>query len=72
MHLSKAVCNGKLECARFSTFSVGNGVKQEGVVSPVLFTVYLDGIIDEHTKKGLVCHFNGNFVGCFIYAEDIS
>ena len=72
VHLSKAVCNCKLECACPSTFFVGNGVKQEGVVSPVLFTVYLDGIIDEHTKKGLVCHFTGNFMGCFIYADDIT
>ena len=30
------------ECS--STFSVGNGVKQGGVLSPVLFAVYLDGL----------------------------
>ena len=44
------------ECS--STCSVGNGVKQGGVLSPVLFTVYLDGIIDQLRKKGLGCHFN--------------
>ena len=55
-----------------STFSVGNGVKQGGVLSPVLFTVYLDGLIDPLKKKGLGCHFNGPFVGCFIYADDIT
>ena len=32
------------ECS--STFSVGNGVKQGGILSPVLFTVYLDGLIE--------------------------
>ena len=37
------------ECS--STFSVGNGVKQGGVLSPVLFTVYLDGLIDQLLKK---------------------
>ena len=58
------------ECS--STFSVGNGVKQGGVLSPVLFTVYLDGLIDQLKKKGLGCHFNGHFVGCFIYADDIT
>ena len=46
-----------------STFSVGNGVKQGGVLSPVLFTVYLDGLIDQLKKKSLGCHFNGHFVG---------
>ena len=39
-----------------SSFSVGNGVKQEGVLSLVLFTVYLDGLIDQLRKKGLGCH----------------
>ena len=34
-----------------STFSVGNGVKQGGVLSPVIFTVYLDGIIDILRKQ---------------------
>ena len=57
------------ECS--STFSVGNGVKQGGVLSPVLFTVYLDGLIDQLRKKVIGCHFNGHFVGCFIYADDI-
>ena len=33
-----------------STFSFGNGEKQ-GVLSPVLFTVYLDSLIDELGKK---------------------
>ena len=55
-----------------STFSVGNGVKQGGVLSPVLFTVYLDGLIDQLTKKVLGCHFNVHFVGGFIYADAIT
>ena len=37
------------ECS--STVSVGNGVKQGCVSSPVLFTVYLDGLIDQLRKK---------------------
>ena len=47
-------------------------IKQGGVLSPVLFTVNLDGLIDQLKKKGLGCHFNGHFVGCFIYADDIT
>ena len=43
--------NGNGECS--STFSVGNGVKQGGVLSPVLFIVYLDGLIDKLRKKCL-------------------
>ena len=37
------------ECS--STFYVGNGVKQGGVLSPVLFTVYLDGLIDKKRTR---------------------
>ena len=33
-----------------STFSVRNGAKQGGILSPVLFTVYLDDLIDELRK----------------------
>ena len=33
------------------TFSVVTGVKQGGVLSPVLFIVHLDGFIDELRKK---------------------
>ena len=58
------------ECS--STFSVGSGVQQGGVLSPVLFTVYLDVRIDELRKQVLGCNFNGHFVGCFIYADDIT
>ena len=64
----RVIWNGK--CS--STFSVGNGVKLGGALSPVLFTVYLDGLIDELMGKGFGCHFNGHFVDCFIYVDDIT
>ena len=48
--------NWVVECS--SRLSVGNGVKQ-GVISPVLFTVYLNGLIDELRKKGIGCYFTG-------------
>ena len=48
------------EC--FSTYSIGDGVKQGRVLSTVLFTVNLDGIIDEIEKKSLGYHFNGHFL----------
>ena len=43
------------ECS--STFSVGNGVKQGGVLSAVIFTVYFDGFIDELKRKGVMLQF---------------
>ena len=37
------------EC--LSIFYVGNGIKQGGVLSPVLFTIYLDGLLMNLGKK---------------------
>ena len=54
------------------TFSASNGVKQGGVLSPLLFTVYLDQLILALKESGIGCHLNGMFVGAFIYADDVT
>jgi len=38
-------------------FTIENGVKQEGIVSPVLFCIYVDG---------LLLLLRGSKIGCFI------
>ena len=58
--------NGSLS----GTFSASNGVKQGGVLSPLLFIVYLDQLILAPKELGIGCHLNGIFVGAFIYADD--
>ena len=55
-----------------SMFSVSNGVKQGGVLSPILFNVYLDDLIQDLKSNGVGCHINGHFAGCFVYADDIT
>ena len=60
--------NGSLS----GTFSASNGVKQGGVLSPLLFTVYLDQLILVLKESGIGCHLNGMFVGAFIYADDVT
>ena len=53
------------------TFSASNGVKQGGVLSPMLlFTVYLDQLILALKESGIGCHLHGMFVGAFICADD--
>jgi len=47
------------------------GVRQGGVLSPVLFAVYIDGIIDKLEGVGLGCWPGNVFVGCILYADDI-
>ena len=51
-------------------FSISNGVKQGGVISPVLFNLYLDNLLISLKQSGLVCHIN--VYGALGYADDIT
>ena len=53
-------------------FTISNGVKQGGVLSPILFSLYLDQLISRLSHIGMGCHMNGLFTGVFIYADDIT
>ena len=53
------------------TFSVQNGVKQGGVISPVLFTLYMDVLLTQLAAKGAGCWLAGHYVGSLAYADDI-
>ena len=53
-------------------FTISNGVKQGGVLSPVLFSIYLDQLIVQLRHLGMGCYMNGLFTGIFIYADDIT
>ena len=39
---------------------------------PILFSLYLDKLLDELRELGIGCHMNGLFTGAFIYADDIT
>ena len=48
-----------------------NGVKQGGILSPVLFTMYLDILLNQLQSCGLGCYIGQTFMGAFAYADDI-
>ena len=54
-----------------NVFYVTNGVKQGGVLSPILFGLYLDKLIDALRKSGYGCYVGPYFVGCLAYADDV-
>ncbi len=52
-------------------FNVSNGVKQGGVISPILFCIYIDGMLNELSASGVGCYMGGVFAGAFGYADDV-
>ena len=51
-------------------FHVSNGVRQGGVLSPALFGVYLDGLLEELSESGVGCYWGHMFAGALCYADD--
>ena len=52
-------------------FDVTNGVRQGGVLSPLLFSVYVDDLLEKLKNNGIGCHIGHHFVGALGYADDI-
>ena len=44
-------------------FQLLNGVKQGGVLSAKLFTLYIDGLFTELKQSGYECHINNTYMG---------
>lgn len=55
-----------------SSFHCSNGVKQGGVLSPVLFCTYMDALLGRLSKLGVGCYVGGSYVGALSYADDLS
>ena len=54
-----------------NSFKVANGVKQGGVASAHLFSVYIDPLIKSIKSSKLGCHIGGLVSNVFAYADDL-
>lgn len=53
-------------------FPVSNGIKQGGVLSSILYTVYNDDLLVALTNLGVCCFSEESFVGAVCYADDLA
>jgi len=54
-----------------SWFKILAGVRQGGILSPILFAVYTDPLILQLRRQGLGCGLLKKFYGCLLYADNI-
>ena len=52
------------------SFKVSNGVRQGGILSPRLFSVYVDDLSKNLSISNVGCHFNSVCVNHLFYADD--
>ena len=58
--------------SRSDNFSLHNGVKQGGNLSPVLFTVYFDTLLVLLKESKIGCRINNSYAGALAYADDVT
>ncbi len=58
--------------AKSKAFSAVNGVRQGGVLSPILFTIYFDEMLSRLRENGIGCKIGTHYVGAVAYADDVT
>ena len=48
-----------------ASFGISNGVKQGGVISPLLFSLYIDELFLLLKESGIGCHVGLTYAGAF-------
>ena len=65
----KSRCQWRGTCSDY--FDVLTGTKQGGVISPRIFSLYVDDLIARLRKRGIGCHIIELFIACLFYADDL-
>ena len=50
---------------------MNQGVRQGGVLSPILFAFYVDDVLCKLNESGLGCYVSGMLISAIMYADDV-
>ena len=64
-------CKVRWNFSMSASFSIVNGVRQGAVLSPSLFSLYIDKLLVSLEQSGWGCHVSNHFYGATAYADDI-
>ena len=53
-------------------FCVSNRVKQGTVISPIIFSSYMDALFKRLNINAIGCHIGSVYAGAFGYADDVA
>ena len=70
--LTNQSCRVKWDNKQSDYFKTSNGVKQGRVISPLLFSCYIDNLFTQLQISDLGCHVGSSYAGAFGYADDIA
>ena len=65
-------CSVKWDNEQSDYFKISNDLRQGGVISPLLFSCYIDNLFTQLQLPGLGCHVGCSYTGAFGYADDIA
>ena len=68
---SRLCCAVKRDNVIGAWFPILCGVRQDKVLSPYLYAICVDDVINELRCSGYGIHISSMFVGCLFYADDI-
>ena len=58
--------------SKSSSFTIGNGVRQGAIMSPILFNIYMDDIFTILKQSGIGCSIDNLYYGIIGYADDFA
>ena len=65
---NNCVLNGVVQ---LHVFTISNGVRQGGILSPKIFALYMNGVTDELSNSYPGCYINDECINHIMYADDI-